>query len=56
MTKFKNFIMGNPNLTDEQKRLMISKVEELFTTNISSKINMKELEMLSKIDVMYAEG
>lgn len=44
MQKFKNWIMADPNLTDEQKRMLLGKVEELFTSKLSQKINMKELE------------
>lgn len=50
MQKFRNFIMADPNLTDEQKRMLLGKVEELFTSKISQKINLKELEHMSKID------
>ena len=42
--------MANKDLTDEQKRFLINKVEELFTVNMSSKINMKELEIMSRMD------
>ena len=37
-------------MTDDSKRLIISKVEELFTPNLSSKLNFRELELLSRID------
>ena len=42
--------MGNNTLTDEAKRLMINKVEELFSPNLSGKLNLRELEILSRID------
>jgi len=48
--KFKNYILGSRGYTDGQKQELISKIEELFTVDISSKINMKELEFLSRID------
>jgi len=38
------------NFTDENKKLMISKVEELFSPNLSSSLNLRELEILSRID------
>jgi golgin subfamily A member 4 len=50
MTKFKNFVMGNPALSEEQKRLLLGKAEELFQSNISEKLNLKELEFISRID------
>ncbi|KAL4479494.1 hypothetical protein ABPG72_011816 [Tetrahymena utriculariae] len=49
LEKFKQFIM-NSNLTDEQKRMLIGKVEELFTLDLSKRLNIRELEHLSKID------
>ena len=50
MTKFKNFIMGNPGLSEEQKRLLLGKAEELFQNNMAEKLNLKELEFVSRID------
>ncbi|KRX10902.1 hypothetical protein PPERSA_12026 [Pseudocohnilembus persalinus] len=50
MKNFRNFIMSDPSLTEEQKRRLLGKVEDLFTSKISSKINMRELEQMSKID------
>lgn len=50
LQKFKNYILGSSGYTDEQKRQLIGKIEELFTVNVSSKINMRELEVMSRID------
>lgn len=50
LQKFKNFILGSSGYTDEQKRQLIGKIEELFTFNISNKVNMRELEVMSRID------
>jgi hypothetical protein len=36
LDKFKKFIMGS-NLTDEQKRLLLGKAEELFTVDLSKR-------------------
>lgn len=42
--------MSDPNLTEEQKRLLLGKAEDLFSTNLSKKFNLKELEQMAKID------
>lgn len=49
MDKFKNFI-NNSGLTDEQKRMLLAKADELFTLDLSSKLNIRELEVMSKVD------
>lgn len=49
LDKFRQFIM-NSNLTEDQKRMLLGKAEELFTLDLSKRLNIKELEHLSKID------
>lgn len=49
MDKFRHFIM-NSNLTDEQKKMLLGKVEELFTMDLSKRLNLRELEHMAKID------
>lgn len=47
---YRRFLMGT-NLTDEQKKLLFNKAEELFKTNFSKRFNFKEMENMSKIDL-----
>lgn len=49
LERFKNFI-NNSNLTEEQKKMLLGKAEELFNMDISSRFNLRELEVMSKID------
>ena len=38
-----------PNLTDEQKKLIIGKMDDL-TVDLTDKFNLRELEKMAKID------
>ncbi|EGR34049.1 phage head-tail family protein, putative [Ichthyophthirius multifiliis] len=50
--RFKNFIM-NSNLTDDQKKLIIGKIDDFFLLDIQKRLNIRELEHMSKIDNEY---
>jgi len=43
MDKFRRFILSS-NLTDEQKKQLLGKSEELFRSDITKRLKMKEME------------
>lgn len=49
LDKFKNFI-NNSGLSEEQKKMLLGKAEELFAIDMSKRLNLRELEVMAKID------
>ncbi|EGR29468.1 phage head-tail family protein, putative [Ichthyophthirius multifiliis] len=50
LNSFRKFIMSS-NLTDEQKRFILGKAEDLFKLEYSKRFNIKEIEQMAKIDL-----